>query len=45
MGSKKGGVTFGKFAKLFGKTAVAGDAIAEAFRIAKGFFPVSEVCP
>ena len=45
IGSKKGGDTLGKLAKLFGKTAVAGEAIAEAFRIANGFLPVSEVCP
>ena len=42
-GFRNGGETFGKFAKLFGKTAVAGDAIAEALRMAKGFFPVREV--
>ena len=35
----------GKLAKLFGKTAVAGEAIADAFRIANGFLPVSEVYP
>lgn len=35
----------GKLAKLFGKTAVTGEAIAEAFKIANGFFPVRVVYP
>jgi hypothetical protein len=42
---KKGGVTFGKFVKLFGNFAVLVLAMAEAFRIAKGFFPVRELAP
>ena len=42
-GFRNGGETFGRFAKLFGNTAVAGEAIAEALRMAKGFFPVREV--
>lgn len=40
--SKKGGETFGRFVKLLGKTQVAGSAIALAFKMAKGFFPVIE---
>ena len=32
-------------AKLLGKTADAGEAIAEAFRMANGFFPVRDVYP
>jgi len=31
--------------KLLGKTAELVDAMAEAFRMAKGFFPVRLVCP
>lgn len=42
-GGRKGGVTFGKFWKLLGNLAVEVEAIAEAFRIAKGFFPVIEL--
>lgn len=42
MAYKNGGDTFGRFVKLFGKTQVAGSAIADAFKIAKGFFPVIE---
>ena len=42
-GFRNGGETFGRFTKLFGNTAVAGEAIAEALRMAKGFFPVREV--
>ena len=42
-GSRKGGDTFGRFVKLLGKTAWDVEAIADAFRIANGFFPVSEV--
>ena len=43
IGSRKGGETFGKLAKLFGKTAVAGEAMADALRIANGFLPVNDV--
>lgn len=39
-GSKKGGETLGKLAKLLGKMALLFEAIAEAFKIAKGFLPV-----
>jgi len=42
IGSRKGGETFGKLVKLLGNTQVAGSAIADAFKIAKGFFPVIE---
>ena len=41
-GGRKGGVTFGRFWKLLGNFADEVEAIAEAFRIAKGFFPVME---
>ena len=44
-GSKNGGETFGRFVKLFGNTHVAGSAIAEAFKIAKGFLPVIDEPP
>ena len=44
-GGRKGGVTFGRFVKLLGNFAVEVDAIAEALRIAKGFFPVRELPP
>jgi len=40
-GGKKGGVTFGRLVKLFGNTAFWVAAIAEAFKIANGFFPVT----
>ena len=40
---RKGGVTFGRFWKLLGNFAAEVEAIAEAFRIAKGFFPVIEL--
>jgi len=40
MGGRNGGETLGRFAKLFGKTVDYGEAIAEAFKMAKGFFPV-----
>jgi hypothetical protein len=43
--SRNGGETFGKFVKLLGKTAELVDAIADAFRMAKGFFPVRLVWP
>ena len=39
-GGKNGGETFGRFVKLFGKTAFCVAAIAEAFKIANGFLPV-----
>ena len=42
-GSRKGGDTLGKFVKLFGKTAEEVEAMAEALRIANGFFPVKLV--
>ena len=32
----------GRLVKLLGKTQVAGSAIAEAFKMAKGFLPVIE---
>ena len=41
-GGRKGGNTLGKLVKLFGKTAEVGLAIAEAFNMANGFFPVIE---
>ena len=44
-GGKNGGVHFGKFVKLFGNLAVLVEAIADAFRIANGFLPVSELAP
>ena len=44
-GGKNGGVAFGKFVKLLGKTAFYEAAMAEAFRMAKGFFPVNVVLP
>ena len=44
-GSRNGGDTLGRFVKLFGNTAELVDAIADAFRIANGFFPVRLVCP
>ena len=42
-GGRNGGVTFGRFWKLFGNFADEVEAIAEAFKIAKGFFPVIEL--
>jgi len=43
---KNGGVAFGRFVKLFGNFAVLVLAIAEAFKMANGFFPVKEFpCP
>jgi len=42
-GSKNGGVAFGKLAKLLANYADVTLAIALAFRIAKGFFPVRVV--
>jgi hypothetical protein len=43
-GGKNGGYTLGKLVKLLGKTAPpVGDAIADAFNIANGFFPVKEL--
>jgi hypothetical protein len=39
---KNGGLTFGRFWKLFGNFAVEVEAIADAFKIAKGFLPVIE---
>ena len=44
-GSRKGGVAFGRFVKLFGNFATFELAIADAFKIAKGFFPVRELAP
>ena len=44
-GSRKGGVTFGRLVKLLGNFVVLELAIAEAFKIAKGFFPVNEFPP
>ena len=44
-GYKNGDETTGKFVKLFGNVAAVTLAIADAFRIANGFFPVSLVCP
>ena len=44
-GSRNGGDTLGKLVKLLGKTAEEVDAMAEAFRMAKGFFPVRLVYP
>jgi hypothetical protein len=38
-------VAFGRFVKLFGNTAFWEAAIADAFRIANGFFPVKVVLP
>ena len=40
--ARNGGETLGRFVKLLGNTHVAGSAIAEAFRIAKGFLPVMD---
>ena len=40
---RNGGDTFGKFVKLFGKIAFWVAAIADAFRMAKGFLPVRVV--
>ena len=42
-GGKKGGVALGKLVKLLGNLAVLVLAIADAFKIAKGFFPVREL--
>ena len=42
---KNGGVHFGKLVKLLGNLAVLVEAIADAFRIAKGFLPVREFAP
>ena len=42
---RKGGTTFGRFVKLFGKTAFYVAAIAEALRIANGFLPVNVEFP
>ena len=42
-GGRKGGVTFGRFWKLFGNFVEEVEAIAEALRMAKGFFPVMEL--
>lgn len=42
---RNGGDTLGKFAKLLGNYADWDDAIAEAFKIAKGFFPVNDDPP
>lgn len=42
-GGKKGGVALGKFWKLFGNLAVLVLAMAEALRMANGFFPVMEL--
>lgn len=44
-GGKNGGYTLGKLAKLLGKVALVGEAIADAFRIVKGFLPVTELPP
>lgn len=44
-GGKKGGETFGRFVKLFGNTAFYDAAIADAFNIANGFFPVKVELP
>ena len=44
-GGKKGGVHFGRLVKLLGNLAEEVDAIADAFNIAKGFFPVKEFAP
>lgn len=45
-GGRKGGVTLGRLAKLFGNLAVLVLAMAEALRMAKGFLPVRELfCP
>lgn len=38
-------MAFGKFVKLLGKTAFYDAAIADALRIAKGFFPVRVELP
>jgi hypothetical protein len=39
-GGRNGGYTLGKLAKLLGKTALVGEAIADAFNMANGFLPV-----
>lgn len=40
---RKGGDTFGRFVKLFGNLAMLVLAMADAFSMAKGFFPVREL--
>ena len=42
-GGKNGGDTLGKLLKLLGNYAEVVEAIAEAFRMTKGFFPVREL--
>ena len=44
-GGKNGGLTFGRFVKLFGKIACWLDAIADAFKMANGFLPVKVELP
>jgi hypothetical protein len=44
-GGKKGGTTFGKLVKLFGKVVFVVLAMADAFNMANGFFPVKVVWP